>query len=1154
MSNANLDILLNIVKCHNKNIYNSNLESIQEKMPINSILKSFKNISSKKYMSQSLTKFHRPSTSKIKSQSSKKNKKNQKNNDFIRAIPIVYHANPYKENNNSGEINSKNHKYNYYNLLDSVKINFNKKINGKNADDIFIKNNIPLPEIREENNFIKKSISIINQSNERAINLNNSKNQFFLHTNNQNQNFKNNINNIKVYNNDLNIKSGYKKKNNNNRYNQEENNNEKKENSNYNRLYDNNKNIFKLIGENSYDANINTILLKSLENRLKKEHNPLYNSNHISKISSNESKITKNNNNNIFKFNDPRIQNDYDGINNLIITNQKNIQEKNILLNYQRNIYESNEPLIHKINNDKKNYIKSGIFQKHFTIEKQMKEKEIMKFPNFKCLYYLILPGNASYLVEKCMKHRVNWIKPFSVVSSLYNFKWQELSYGIDYNSLGCFPNTKQLVNHFENHFVISNKAKMFINLLNYCEKRNISVFKYVPFTIIFNLKDENELNKDKKKNINEKSNKYENLKEIINSIGKYVVNYEEIGNFYQNENYQNYMNYIKSKERRGDFKSINYNNYKKLSKRKKKLLKKYKKRNKLNNIKKRDSDIEKENKDKIPDYTIYSDYFNNLIEENSVPIYDKNKEKLYEEINNKLGNNNDEKNIIGTNTCIEIPNTHFSGKNLWIIKAINLNRGMCIKIVNSYEQMIQVINKFKEGVDYNFTKEKLEESNNENKLENKSEIHLNKSASKKCINSKMSRKNLNSAGKTRTIMINKDIIVDKNKIKILDKNSSNSSKKNIVKTSIEENPIIDKKKYKLEEDKKINDLKEKEKLYNCNRIIIQKYIENPLLYKGRKFDIRIWVLLTHTMKVYVFKEGHLKTCSIEYNPNSKDAYAHITNYSFQKYNTNFQKYEEGNEVPFFEFQNYLNDNYSKINYNIKDNLIPQIKEIIKLTMKSIKYKINKNRRNYQFEIFGYDFMIDSEFNLFLIEINTNPGLEESSPWIKIIVPRMLDDALRITIDQLFETKYDFDLITKNNIEIDNNCYKNILNRYKIITKNNDDSNNNEISMKNKNEEGNKSFSSQNIDKSESKKYENKILNKQINNKYNKQKKYISPFPVPGYSLEENIWDFVCDLDDPDPLYELTSKEKDYLNDDDNLNIGYKQYSSKKLKKEKKTN
>ena len=1153
MSNVNLDILLNIVKC--KNNYNSNLESIQEKIPINSLLKSFKNISPKKYMRQSLTKFHRPSTTKIKSHSSKKSKKNHKNNDFMRAVPIVYNANANKENNNSSDIHLKNYEYTY-NLLDSVKINFYKKINGKNSDDMIMKNNIPLPEIREQNNFIKKSISIINQSNERALNLNNTKNQFFLHTNNQNQNLKNNI---KVYNNNnINMKSAHKKQKNNNRYYQEENNNEKKENSNYNKLYDNKKSIFKMIGENSCDTNINMILLKSLEKKLKREHNPLYNSIHASKKSPNESKINKINNNNIFKFNDPRIQNDNNGLNNLIITNQKMMPEKNSIYNYQRNIYDSNDNLIHtKINNDKNNYIKSGILQKHYTIEKQMKEKDLMKFPNFKCFYYLILPGNASYLVQNCMKHRINWIKPFSIVSSLYNFKWQELSYGIDYNSLGCFPNTKQLVNHFENHFVISNKAKMFINLLNYCEKRSISVFKYVPFTIIFSLKDENEPNKDQKKNITEKSNKYENLKEIINSIDKYVLNYKDIGNFYKNEDYQSYISYLKSRERRGDSKNINYNDFKKLSKRKKKLFKKYKKRNGLNNIKKRDSEIEKENKDKISGYTLYSDYFNNLIEENSVPIYDKNKEKLYEEINNKFGNNNDDKNIVGTNTCIEIPNTHFSGKNMWIVKAINLNRGMCMKIVNSYEQMIKVINKFKEGVDYNFTKEKLDENNNEIKLDNKSEMHLNKSASKKCFNTKMSRKNLNSADKTRTIMINKDIIINKNKIKLVDKNSSNSSNKNIIiKTSTDDNLNIEKKKSKLEEEKKVNDLKEKEKLYNCNRIIIQKYIENPLLYKGRKFDIRIWVLLTHTMKVYIFKEGHLKTCSIEYNLNSKDAYAHITNYSFQKYNTNFQKYEKGNEVPFFEFQNFLNENYPKLNYSIKNNLVPQMKEIIKLTMKSIKYKINKNRRNYQFEIFGYDFMIDSEFNLFLIEINTNPGLEESSPWIKIVVPRMLDDALRITIDQLFETKYDFDLITKNNIKNDNNIYNNILNRYNQIIKDNDDKSNKENVIKNTKEDENKSYSQRNIEQSESKKDENIILNNKIKNKDidNKQKKYISPFPVPGYSLDDNIWDFVCDLDDPDPLDELFHKEKENFNDDGTINSGYKHYSSKKMKKEKKTN
>ena len=154
MSNINLDIILNIVKY--KNNYNSNLETIQEKIPLNSLLKSFKNISTKKYMRQSLTKFHRPSTTKIKSHSSKKSKKNHKNNDFMKAVPIVYYPNANKENNNSSDIHLKNHEYTY-NLLDSVKINFNKKINGKNCDDMIIKNNnIPLPEIREENNYIKK--------------------------------------------------------------------------------------------------------------------------------------------------------------------------------------------------------------------------------------------------------------------------------------------------------------------------------------------------------------------------------------------------------------------------------------------------------------------------------------------------------------------------------------------------------------------------------------------------------------------------------------------------------------------------------------------------------------------------------------------------------------------------------------------------------------------------------------------------------------------------------------------------------------------------------------------------------------------------------------------------------------------------------------
>jgi len=40
------------------------------------------------------------------------------------------------------------------------------------------------------------------------------------------------------------------------------------------------------------------------------------------------------------------------------------------------------------------------------------------------------------------------------------------------------------------------------------------------------------------------------------------------------------------------------------------------------------------------------------------------------------------------------------------------------------------------------------------------------------------------------------------------------------------------------------------------------------------------------------------------------------------------------------------------------------------------------------------------------LEINTNPGLEESSPLINKLVPRMIDDAMRLTIDEVHGTRY----------------------------------------------------------------------------------------------------------------------------------------------------
>ena len=865
---------------------------------------------------------------------------------------------------------------------------------------------------------------------------------------------------------------------------------------------------------------------------------------------------------------------------------QNNNQEQEVLSGLV--IYPENE-LMRKTNSnailkDKFNFNEIEIEKidiKKMIKQKFEQEKNLINKKKNNLYQYLILKGNASYLVKNCMAHRVNWIpveNPPENCNS-FNFKWKELSYGIDYNSLNRNPGMKQIVNHFENHYAISNKANMFINLMKYCEQRKISVFKYVPFTIVFKIKDRRKIkNKDKQSRWLEK---LEKLKDFIQNIEKSVKNYSEIGKFYSDEEY------IKDKEKRNEFERIQMI---KMNRRKKaKELEestdseKEKEKNSKNEM---DKELEKDVKIKEEKYNgkfkVYSDIFPRLNITDKLPTrYKTGEEKEKDKAADRR---------IGNNTLIEVPNTHYKGKNMWVLKAVNLNRGMCIKVVNSFEQMEKVINRFKNGVDYRFTVEEIEEEKHqENNLSEEETTNSNN-------NNNLAQQNEKEIGKGKEEISKKEIIKSE---EIKNKNENNS----------------DNKKGKEEE--------KEEKIYNCTKILIQKYIENPLLYKGRKCDIRIWVLLTHQMKVFLFKEGHLKTCSVEYDLNSNNAFTHITNYSFQKYNSNFQKFEKGNEVPFYEFQKFIDKEYPEKNYKLKKDLMKQIKEIISLTMRSGKDKINKNGRSHQFEIFGYDFMLDSDFNVFLIEINTNPGLEISSPWIQIVVPRMLDDALRLTVDKVFEPMYDFNknykgnyteeqkkLLNDSKINFDFNAVdfdmskksssilsssmksntlskqeankNNIFNinldldeiDKKIIKSNfkeKEKENDKDIEIKNKqenevykdiNNNKNKNIQSENENlKAKGNKDEKSIKNnnkdkdkdkkgtvKQM--KDEKYKKYISPFPVPGYSLDENLWEFVCDLNTKDP-FEINNEKETINNKDRETYTGIRHLLKKKEKRNK---
>ena len=69
----------------------------------------------------------------------------------------------------------------------------------------------------------------------------------------------------------------------------------------------------------------------------------------------------------------------------------------------------------------------------------------------------------------------------------------------------------------------------------------------------------------------------------------------------------------------------------------------------------------------------------------------------------------------------------------------------------------------------------------------------------------------------------------------------------------------------------------------------------------------------------------------------------------------------------------------------------------------SVRKTINPHNRKNCFEFFGFDFLIDEDFRVWLIEVNTNPYLGVPNEYIKVLLPNMIDDLMNIVLDPVFK-------------------------------------------------------------------------------------------------------------------------------------------------------
>ena len=180
---------------------------------------------------------------------------------------------------------------------------------------------------------------------------------------------------------------------------------------------------------------------------------------------------------------------------------------------------------------------------------------------------------------------------------------------------------------------------------------------------------------------------------------------------------------------------------------------------------------------------------------------------------------------------------------------------------------------------------------------------------------------------------------------------------------------------------------------------VVQKYIERPLLYCDRKFDIRMWAVMTCKGELFYYRQGYIRTSSDAYTLDSKLNYVHLTNNCLQKYGEKYGTFEEGNTIGFAPFEQYVNEKYPQLKFSFQEHIIPRIKDLMIDSFLSVKSELNPSKRRNCFELLGFDFMIDEDFRTWLIEINTNPYLGVPNKFIEGLLPKMLHDLLSINLD-----------------------------------------------------------------------------------------------------------------------------------------------------------
>lgn len=183
----------------------------------------------------------------------------------------------------------------------------------------------------------------------------------------------------------------------------------------------------------------------------------------------------------------------------------------------------------------------------------------------------------------------------------------------------------------------------------------------------------------------------------------------------------------------------------------------------------------------------------------------------------------------------------------------------------------------------------------------------------------------------------------------------------------------------------------------DLDNYVVQEYVSRPLLIERKKFDLRVYCLITSIrhLSILLFNDGLVRMCAEDYekpnDENMSNSCKHLTNYAVNKHSEQFVfnsdregRGDTGNKRDFRWFNSWLEQMghssdkfWDKVQHMIVKTILAAQPQMLRVYNSCFPHN---NDGFTCFEVLGFDILVDDRVRPVLMEVNHTPSLTCDTP------------------------------------------------------------------------------------------------------------------------------------------------------------------------------